>query len=154
MSPAGEQGRPAHGSIPCRGQSEYRACSMRRLWRSGCSLRLFGFLEPAAADLRQTDRRGSFQRPCRVRQLPLAEGCPKPFPEPLRPVARLRGLGDQRALFLCQRRINVQHAARSEIVSKSQTMTDCSAMACKIASMSKKKDRCYRSPRDRSHPIH
>jgi hypothetical protein len=54
-----------HGSIPCRVQSEYPACSMRRLWRSGCSPRFFGFLEPAAADLQQTDQRGSFQRPCR-----------------------------------------------------------------------------------------
>ena len=73
MLPAGEQGRPAHGSIPCRVQSEYPACSMRRLWRSGCSPRFFGFLERAAADLRQTDRRGSFQRPSRVRRLPIAE---------------------------------------------------------------------------------
>jgi hypothetical protein len=85
MLPAGERGRPAHGSIPCRGQSEYPACSMRWLWRSGCLPRLFGFLEQAAADLQQTDQPGSLPRPSRVRLLPIAEGCPKPFPEPLPP---------------------------------------------------------------------
>jgi hypothetical protein len=109
MLPAGEQGRPAHGSIPCRVRSEYRVCSRRRLWRSDCSLRLFGFLGPAAADLRRTDRRGSFQRPSRVRPLPIAGGCPKLFPEPLQPGAPPCALGDQRALLLCQSRIDVQH---------------------------------------------